>query len=235
MTHLIFVGYKTAVVSGFEELMPTFEGRAGTKDPEKIAEQIAEKKNAWLQDAPNSPYTGTLSEVVLAVPSLGKMVTFKAEGRGPGTAKPAVCVAARNIILEWFPDEWPNETHPVYSKVNVAICGFATRTFIKMLGIECSLPQNKCPLPPPLWYSNSDHRDIGEAVMPTGFTVGWPTVIKARRVGLSAVDLEKYNKTFEGWDGPGNNCEQDVKVALLMADQLGFIAAPPAEKPKARK
>lgn len=237
MTKLIFVGYRTQVIAGYEALMPEFNGNAGTKDPEKIAEQIADKKAKWLLNAADQAYTGTFAEVHLLIPSLEKSFSFKAEGRGGDTGKPMVCRAVRDTLLKLFPNAWADNLHSESRKeVEAAFVGFEPRVFLKMLGLECTLPVHNCPLPVSLWYNNSDHRDVTKAVMPEDFKgLDWELVTKIRRIGLTGEDLVKYDALFKDWKGPGACAEQDAKIAWLLSGQLGFVDTKPIPQPVAEK
>ncbi len=225
MADKIFVGFTTRAVPEnlLKTLMPEFQGRAGTADKEKIAKQIQDKEEAWKVEAANMPYTGTFDSVHLIVPAKELAVTFKHDGRQPFGDKPSISQLTRNFLLKHFKGAWSNEAN--YRGEHDAIfVGFNPRRFLKMFGIECSLPRVDKPLPLSLWYGNSDHRDIEEALMPKDFKLlDWSTVIRARSDGMTGDDLEKYNAILSGWSGPGSNAEQDANIAMMMASQLGFL------------
>jgi len=52
-------------VKVLQSIMPEFEGRTGTKDPEKIAAQIAVKRAEWLDKAALDPNLGRIACVSL--------------------------------------------------------------------------------------------------------------------------------------------------------------------------
>jgi hypothetical protein len=220
MTTPIFVGFTTKAVENVDSLMPKFTGRTGTKDAAKIADQIAEKEAAWREEVANMPYTGQLATVQLIIPSKQVVLTYdigKRQGKTP------LCVAVASKLLKLFPNAWSRDTHDRGRSPEVAFFGFNIRLFVKMLGLECSLPCNNYPLPPGLWFTNTDHRDIREAVLPKDYDmVGWDAVVSARRAGLTGTALDEYNALFEGWGGPGKDAERDARITVLLAIQLGF-------------
>jgi len=52
-------------MSIMESIMPEFEGRTGTKDPDKIAAQIAVKKAEWVSKAALDPNLGRIACICL--------------------------------------------------------------------------------------------------------------------------------------------------------------------------
>jgi hypothetical protein len=224
MSVKIFVGYTTRPVPDeiLKDLMPKFEGRSGTKDEEKIKEQIAEKEAKWKEDCADMPYTGTFDAVHIVVPCKELSVTYKSDGRQPFGEKPSVSAQVRAFLMKHFKDVWGNEMNSRGTDEAIFV-GFNPRRFLKMLGIECSLPEVGKPCPAELWFGNSEHRDIEEAVMPKDFKLlDWKTVIARRRLGLDDDVQKDFDELFEDWDGPGADPEQDVAIAITMATQLGF-------------
>ena len=233
MSRKVFIGYSTRVVPDVERLMPEFESRAGTKDEDKKKVQITEKQEAWKRDAKNMPYTGTFDKVHIAIqpdpheedPELkrGKVVTYDSASRYPFGTRTAVSRMVGSLLLRYFPTAWSDDI--VSKSIPKAVfIGFNPRRFLKMLGIECSLPTIRKTLPAGLWYGNSDHRDIGEAVIPRDFPLlGWSTMLRRRREGLNEEDTAKYDAVIKDWTGPGNDPEQDVKIAIVFAVQLNFV------------
>lgn len=225
-TAKIFVGYRTRLVQGVEKLTPEFTPPGNYKTPEAIAKWQTEKAEDFKVAAANQPYTGTFDAVVVCDPASERIKEWNFKGREPGNTdgKKAVSLAVRDWILNTYGEAWPNETHPAHNGPPKAVfIGFEPKVFLKMIGIECSLPPISKPLPPPMWYSNSDHRDITEAVMPSGFkNLDWSIVLKTRRP-LDEDDAEKYDAVIKDWPGPGINPKQDVHIAVMLATQLGFV------------
>jgi hypothetical protein len=93
--------------------------------------------------------------------------------------------------------------HPIF-------LGFDPRTFLKMLGLECSTAG--APLPPSVWYATTLHRDVAEALMPAEF----------KHVPLAWV-LKRRGIAVPGWERPGVDPELDARVVVNAADQLGFL------------
>ena len=223
-TEKILVGYTTRTVpeEWLDHLKPEFEGRKGTKDSQKIAEQIEEKEKAWRENCAAQPYTGTFDTVALAHLERKETKTWKSNERQPFGTKPAISLLIRNYLLKSNPNAWSGELLD-YKEPQVVFIGFGIRRFLKMLGLECSLPWIGEPAPVKLWFSNADHRDIESAVMPSDFkSLDWKSVIWARRNGLNEKDVKGFDRAFASWSGPGVDAEHDLKVITTLVNQLGF-------------
>ena len=237
MTHQIFIGYRLKLAATPEmlkglsdkyiaglEIPPSYKGNA------KEAPWVDNKRTEWMAAIGETPYLATFDEVSILVPSKHKGVILKSEGRAPGGKKPPICVAVRNFLLgkEMFPKAWSEDTHPGgIRNPEAAFMGFNPRLFLKILGLECSLPVHDCPLPAEMWYGNTDHRDIAEAVMPAtdcGRLRGdWEFIVQARRLGLKDDHLKEYDAIVAGWTGPGKDPDKDARLACEWAVQLGFV------------
>jgi hypothetical protein len=221
MPKKIFVGYET-VFSGRSLTEPEFKPKANLKDEAKIAADIEEKREAWHRDLARMPYTAVFKEVRLFDQTTGQVITFKKRGKGRQSAE----LAIRQWLLKLHPTAWPNTTNP-RGVPEVVFVGFHPKLFLKILGIECSLPANQPrledgspdpeqnnALPLSLWYGHSDYRDIEEAVWPkdAGGKTLWDIVFDNRGI-----------KRPEGWNGPGFNAAEDLKLTLEFAGQLGML------------
>lgn len=174
------------------------------------------------EEALRQPYTATFEEVRIVDPLNDRSNTFKF--READDPRPPVAIAVRDWLLSYYPDVWPNS--PVSRGYPEAIfVGFDPKLFLRILGIECSLPSNQpdptladgesVVLPLSLWYGNSDHRDIENAVKPQEYkALTWKTVLAARGLTELAGD----------WNGPGDDVEKDLLLSLEMAGQLGFLS-----------
>lgn len=213
----IIVGYTTKTVPDVALDFSGVVAPANYKDQTKIDEYVARKQAEMTAAAANCPYTGTFDTVDLFDVSTKNVARFDSAKRSPG----GVSTAVKNWLMGLYPDAWQHTTHPDHAEPPAAIIiGFDPKLFLKILGIECSLPSNQpqgggYALPLSLWYGNSDHRDIEEAVMPAGYSqlVTWPMVLKAR--GL--------DKTFSNWTAPSLNSHQDLLLATALAGQLCMI------------
>jgi len=218
----LFVGYRTRVVANVEALAPEPEAPSNYKDRDKIAAFVAEAKKTFFAEAKNQPYTGTFDEVFLVNPS--KEGVFQWQFPPPDSKKPPIAVSVRNYLLKNYPDAWAGDIHDSVPP-KVVFIGFDMRRFLKMLGLECSLPSVNKPLPPRLWYGNSDHRDIEEAVMPREFKhLSLKSVLAARRPA-GAEAAERWDALVKDWPGPHVSPEKDVLLAVELAAQLGIISA----------
>ena len=226
----LFVGYKTRLNPGADKHVPEFRPPSNYKDAGKIAAWQDEQKQAFLADAKNMPYTGTFDEVFLIdpqgkdekAPGGKKFKALQYKWSPPEEGKPPVAVRVRNYLLKNYRTAWSHDTHG-RKPPEVIIVGFDPRTFLKILGLECSLPHIAKPCPLGLWYSNSDHRDIAEAICPKEFKgLTLPFALSFRRP-VEADLAALWDETVKGWPGPGENPEQDARIAVELGNQLGFL------------
>lgn len=217
----IVVGYRLRPVDYLEELLPP----KPAEDEKTIIKAWEKMVDGVRTNATNNVYACTFDEVLIHVPALGKAKAFKSVGRKPDQP---ICLDVRNFLLhrEMFKGCWGDSTNSWGGGPPKAIfMGFEPRFFLKLLGLECSMPFCGKRLPVEMWYGNSDHRDISEAIMPKSETkhLDWDLVLKARRRGLTGEDLERYDAVIDNWVGPGVDPEKDVKLTLLLGNQLGFL------------
>jgi hypothetical protein len=234
MTKRIFVAHTTRLVSE-TMTVPEFDPPANYKDPVKIAEWQANKKLAFLANAKDQPYTGTFDVVTIAVADVLKPGTppsvqppFRWSYMLPDKndkkklvprselGLPPICLAIRDWLLTEFPTAWDHSVSLFRRKEPEAVfVGFNIRRFVKMLGIECTLPRNRAnptdnnALPLSMWYGNADYRDMNEAIMP-GVDTPLSTVLEAR--GIEAAS----------WEGPGTDADREIMITTELASQLGM-------------
>lgn len=205
----IVVGYKTRPAELAEPFVPEFTPPANYKDAAKIAEWTAAKQAEWAETSLSYPYLATFDEVFAVVLAPGVKEVAKWSYRPPGSGKPPVSMAVQTFLMKFFRGVWEateRGAKPIF-------LGFDPRTFLKIWGLECSLPANASPLPPAVWYGTNQHRDVGEALLPSEFKfVPLPWVLKHR--GIDA----------PGWEKPGVDPELDARIATIAAEQLGFLA-----------
>jgi len=228
-TKLIFVGYTTRRYEGPQAaaMIPRFEPHGSCKSEEARAKSVAEKTEDFLRKACDIPYVGTFASVALYDPALranGSQVPpilFRAEGAG----EPSVAARVRVWLLDRCPGAWSDSLHGQRGAPAAAIVGFNPSLFLKMLGLECSLPDAGCPpLPVSLWYNNTDHRDLEGAVLPPHCSLlDWSVALARRRPLDSEHEGFKFDAMTKGWDGPGRDARRDVLVGVYLATQLGFL------------
>ncbi len=218
----IFIGYRTRLVPGIEKTLPEFKAPANYKDPAKIEADIRERKEAFLAGAKDMPYTGTFDEVYMIDQKNRKPLLYSSQASDAGE-KPPVAVRVRNYLDKHFPNAWGNDGVIRKGPPKAIVIGFDPRTFLKMLGLECSLPSVGKPCKLGLWYSNTDHRDITEAVLPKDFKgLTLPYALKFRRP-VDGETAKKWDDWMADWPGPGVFPEKDAKIACELAYQLGFL------------
>ncbi len=216
MTIKLFVGYRTKLIDNVEALLPDIKPARNLVDKKKIAEDISARKAAFLEAAASMPYTSTLDEVFLIDPAHKKGLQYVADPK-----RPPPSVRVRNYLLKAYPNAWSEDTHDT-RKPEAIFMGFDPKTFLKILGLECSLPEIGLPLPARLWYANSDHRDIAEAVAPDHFKKLELSVALKRRRPRDEKSAAAWDALFKDWPGPGVFPEKDATITLELAVQLGF-------------
>lgn len=204
----IIVGYRTRAAELPEPFVPQFAPPGNYKDAAKIAEWTDAKKAEWAETSLTYPYLATFDEVFAVVISPGVKDVAQWGYRPPGSGKQPISLAIRAFLMRYFGAAWTGGggQRPIF-------LGFDTRTFLKIWGLECSLPENASPLPPEVWYGTTMHRDVGEALLPAEFKyVPLPWVLKRRGIDVP------------GWERPGLSPELDARVATIAAEQLGLLA-----------
>lgn len=209
--------------------------KAESRGPESGKASVCQAIRSFLLNN----FSGAWSDEIIERRAMGQQITASIwklmraqlpgpeDVPGPELAKAAKPVKGKKDPVIVAPEQKEAKDEPV------VIIGFDPRRFLKVLGIELSLPlPGNEPLPPGLWYGNTDHRDIEEAVLPKPECklLSWPHVIQARRPRpelaeeerLKDPDVAKYDKLFKDWVGPGQDPEQDARIALTWASQLNF-------------
>lgn len=221
MTANLIVGYRTRKIEPevLQSIMPQITPNKGYTDPVKIARDIDDKKEAFERECHAWPYTGTFDCVVIADPQNERIQTWDYAGRGPGGTKPPICLAVASWILKAYPNAWAEDTHgaPV-----ARFIGFNTRTFLKMLGIECSLPAHNRPLPPRMWI-NSDHRDIEELILPKEFAKVTLLSALRRRRPTDGAAAKRWDSLLETWQEPHVDPASDVWLTTELASQIAYL------------
>lgn len=222
----LIISYSTRLVEGFEFDESLLKAPSNYKDPEKIAAWIAKERDGLADELLMQPYSATFDRVVISDVTEQKSGHWAYPAANSG--KPGIAVSIRNWLLKRFPKAWPNTPNPLCDGgPQVLFIGFDIRLFLKILGLECSLPANQPRLsdgkpdptqcynmPLAAWYGTSDYRDIGEAVKPKEFKyLTWQHVLKAR--GLTT--------KLKGWNGPHVDPDLDAVLAKELAMQLDLL------------
>lgn len=208
-TPKIMVGYRTRPAVLPEPFEPAFSPPANYKDEAKIAEWQKKEREAFRVEALSYPYLSTLDEVFCVVLSrdvkdVGK---WSFAGREPGTGKPPIALAMKTWLMKTFGEVWATGqgTPPIF-------IGFDPKSFLKIWGLELSMPAIAQPLPPSVWYGTNQHRDIRTALIPSEY----PHLDLARVLKWRGIEVPNWTK-------PGQDPELDVRVITQAADQLGFL------------
>lgn len=223
----LIIAFKTQLVPDMLPAVDDLSPPANYKTAEAIDKWKRETTDRIAVECSEQPYTATFAEVQIADlvnERKGKWI-YRAPDNKEG--KQTAALAIRAWLLKEFPNAWPHTTHPNRRVPEAIFVGFNPRLFLKILGTECSLPQNQPKdangkpdpkklnvLPLSMWYPNTDHRDIEEAVKPKDYKfLTWQTVLRAR--GLLP--------EFQDWKGPGIDVTMDLKLATRLAAQMGML------------
>lgn len=214
---LLFVGWEITPldIEPPEGSKPEFKDKGG-QNPRTAAEQEAE----WLAEFHKSPYGGRLSRAVIMDPQKAIAQEFK-DGKAifrPSKFPKGETVPVALQVAGWLEKHYAKSLPGTLVEAfgdsrgrdTLSFLGFEPRRFIKHLGIECA--RLKYPARAGLWYANSDHRDMGGAIMPEPFH---------KQLELAQV-LELHGIGRPDWS-PGNNAEADAVMALRIALHLGLV------------
>lgn len=210
-------------MANLADLLPEFKPPSNYKDKEKIGQYLEERKAQFVALAKDCAYTGTFDSVFL-VDSFNKKPLRWDHSDGPG--KPPVSVRVRNYILKTYPTGWSATDYNAKDPV-ARFIGFGTRRFLKLLGLELSLPAINKPLPLRMWFGNAEHRDIGDAICPHDFEKSGLTLeqaVRARRPVNEGEARQAWDAILADWKEPHADPEADAKLAIELAAQLGLLA-----------
>lgn len=234
LTTRFFVGYKTKALpqEKLKALMPEFQAARNLKDPEKIKADLELRRAAYMENAANTPYTGTFDTVMISrcrVRPPGEAAEHddrdvaKFSFRAAEEGGVPVCLRVKKWLLTACPAAW-TELKDRYRNPEAVFFGFNPRLFLKMLGIECSLPEHRDPLPLRMWYDTDGYRDLEEALLPTeckGLTLQSAV---ARRRPVDPQSAEEWDRRIAVWKGPGSDAEADLWFTTVLAAQLGMVS-----------
>lgn len=223
----LLVGYTMVKYPGtdefFGEMRKSIEAPANYKDPAKIQEYKDKKFQELQEEAFKMPYLGTFGSVHLldtSTPPEPTLHKWSSEKRQPfGKDKPLSALIASFLKSKW-PDAFEEQFSVEHKVSEIILVGFEIRRFVKMLGLECSMPGIECPLPGILWYGSHAYRDVSEMIIPKDVKLDkfLPFVLKCR--GLSVK---------ENWKGPCEDAATDLRLTTELLTQLKFLRKPIAE------
>lgn len=215
---LLFVGWEIVPlgIEPPEGSKPEFKDKGG-QNPRTAAEQEAE----WLAEFQSSPYGGRLSRVVVMDPQKAIAQEFK-DGKSvfrPAKFPKGEAVPVAIQVAGWLEKHYAKSLPKTLAEAfgdqrgrdTLSFLGFEPRRFIKHLGIECA--RLGAPARAGLWYANSDHRDMGGAIMPEPFH---------KQLELAHV-LQLHGLAKPDWQ-PGKKAQADAVMALRIALHLGLVS-----------
>lgn len=217
----VVIGYRTRLRSGDSTVLPEFSAPSHWVDQVKIAQCITEKRAQFLAYARDIPYTGILDEVFLLETSTKRVLQYK---HSEDASKGSVGVQVANFLTRTFPDEWSQESFDNrHRRPKVLLIGFNIRTFLKILGAECTLPHVRKKVPLALWYENPHHCDIGKAVMPDDATALTLPYVLAQRRPVDLTQAKAWDELTLRWEYPGIDPQRDAYITYELAVQIGLI------------
>lgn len=220
MTYKLFIGYRMRAAVGLKKIVPAITPPSNYKDKDKIAAFVAEAKAAFEAEAKNMPYTGTFDEVFLVDPAHEQALQWV---YSDDPSKPSIAVRVSNYLLKTFPKAWEGDIGE-HETPQVIFIGFDPKRFLKVLGLECSLPRVGKALPPRVWYGSNNYRDILEAVQPDAYCKRLDIKdIAAERRPTEEAAGKAWDALLAGWDGPHQNPKTDVSLTVELATQLRLI------------
>lgn len=155
------------------------------------------------------PYGGTFKDVFI-VDLRNKQPRrwlWKEDGK-------TVSLAVASWLLKSYPNAWTFDLIERPQPPQTLFIGFQIHRFLKVLGLECSLPTVGRPVPLSMWYDSKGHRDILDLVFPTECR---------KHLLLPAVLAQRGIPGKEGWTGPGQDVEEDVRLTTEIAAQIGLV------------
>lgn len=218
-----------------KDLIPEITAKKTLKDPAKqktpeekaaaeqaILDDIAEKKAEFEANAKYIPYLGTFQRVVIYDIKNKRTGRWNCDGSRPFGDKSSVSERIVAWLLKGFPTAWGGLDDK--KEPEVRFLGFGMRDFLKMLGTESTMPYSVDVPPPKLWYSNSDHRELADAVAPdqAGKLLDLRKIIGRRRPEDEKAG-KKWDEQFSKWVAPHVSADLDAWLCTELASQLGFL------------
>lgn len=186
----------------------------GQKPSAKIIVGYSMRPSQEAADPGGMPYTGTFAEVFLADPRHESVNHWIWSEERQSGAKPPIAQSVAGWILKRYPDAWEHDVAARHREVDVLFVGFNPARFLKILGIECSMPPINKPLPIGMWVDGRHCCNIGRLVVPSEHedAMTLPAVLRQR--GLAPAD---------GWIGPCRDAREDARLAAELATQVGIL------------
>lgn len=218
----VVIGYKTKLKDGEATPTPEFRAPAHIKDKGRVDAYLAEQRALFLAKAKNLPYSGILDDVFLVETATQRVLQYTS-----APDKKPVSERVLNFLVKTFPEEWDRESFDTHKRPKVLFIGFEIKTFLQILGAECTMPHTERRAPLGFWYKNKHCRDIGKAAM-VGESLPLPYIL-ARRRPIDLALAKKWDDLTLDWEGPGNNAQRDAYIACELAAQLGLLPPKPKD------
>jgi hypothetical protein len=228
MPNKLIVAFSTTNTPGVTLDTSEIVAPANYKDPEKIEAYKAEAVAKLTANARNYAYTGTFDRVLIVDPDPDMCIIRRwlPNSAQLGTVGQPISLAVRHWLRATYPHLWHSTDSPV-ANLDISFIGFNVKSFLQILGTECSLPRNAPKssggsrdndktntLPLALWWNNEHACDIADYVKPSSCrSLTWRQVLEARDL------LQMYPH----WTEPGVTPEHDLLIAIAMVEQLGIL------------
>lgn len=239
VTSKLIVGYTCRMLPQdlIADLVPPIKGDSRLKDPAKcktpeekeeaekaIAEDLAKRKAAFEAESKYIPYLGTFNRVVIYDLKNKRTGRWNAAECKPFGSKAPMSERIVAWLLKSYPKAWGSTIDDGNKQPEVRFLGFDMRDFLKLLGVEATMPNSENVPPPRLWYANSDHREIYDAVAPdkAGKLLDFRKVVALRAPTVTA-DRKLWDEKFNKWTAPHADADLDAWLCMELAAQLGFL------------
>lgn len=164
--------------------------------------------------------TGRLKDVHMLDVRGSRHVMYVASLRTPETNKPSVAAATAAFLVKHYAEH----VQKLLAEPELLIVGFRPQWLIRELLLTATLPATHIPLPLPLWR-HPDHFCLDLTELFGLYSQGHVPGIMARAEGMTEDDLKKFKTLLEGWTEPCRDAGTDMRLATILATQLGLYPA----------
>ena len=201
-SEVICVGFSTKHRDNIVELLPTFEHNKGTNVAAKKVEQVQKKTNDFMNGCIDRPWMGELKEVRMYSAEMGMVRVGQKPGR-----------PIAGVVADRFESHYSGyfQADGSFNGPPIRFLGFDIKQFVKLLGAECA--EHGAYLPHEMWYG-SDHRDMGNAVLPATECKNVPL-----RAALTALKVKTVPTQYE----PGDSVLGDLQLSAELAHKFNLF------------
>lgn len=199
----LIIGYQTEVRTDVaNRFEPTFEPSPRLVNADAIQRDIERQRAKFLATLPRMPYFTTLTRIYVVDLEAEDAHDFRSDDQNLACAKFA------ELIRERYAHVWPDTFRT--ESPSKPIIGFDIGDFLKLCGLECSLPDVDSPLPLSMWVGNHFHRDVRELICPDAYKIDLAVALSCR--GLTEIVPPDFQ--------PHQDAKLDTQLAATVMSQL---------------